>query len=159
MDKNMEAGTGSPGIPVVQVKNQPKVLGFVVELEYIPIKELTGMVVDQELSLAYLPELTPEPLCMVSLGDCTDESRIENRELIHTVKLTARIKELPYNLCGTENAVVFRTVDNSRYIIGGVDKPYPVITAVQNFPGDVQTASGYTLTVEYQSAMGVLLIR
>lgn len=138
------------------IRENPTVYGNIVELGYYTSPFNPDLIVNYTSHQASGEKKKPSSLKLIGLGDCTDETKIENRAEIHTVKLTARITRLPEDITGSKCRFFFRTADGRKYIIGGNSKPYPVATATEYFPGDVSSASGFVLTVEYQGAHGVL---
>lgn len=137
--------------------NSKQVYGNIVELGYYQVPCNSQMCLDLKNGKVYTTS-TPVNLNLIGLGDCTDETRIENKQVIHTVKLTAQIRIIPDDLVSTRCMFYFRTADGRKYIIGGVDRPYPSATVKECFPGDFNNPSGFTLNVEYQGVHGVLIL-
>lgn len=146
-------------IEIVQVSSPCKtILGNIVEVGVYPTPCNPELIVDYALATVRGETVTPSPLHIVGLAECIDETVVENKVIIHTVRLTARFTSMQDNVIGANSRFFFRTADGRKYMIGGTGLPYPVAAVTESFPGSATDPSGYTLNVEYKGSHGVLFI-
>lgn len=146
-------------IEIVQVSSPCKtVLGNIVEVGVYPTPCNPDMIIDYAYATVIGETNPPYPLHIVGLGECIDETTVENKAVIHTVRLTARFTAMLDYIIGANSRFFFRTADGRKYMIGGTGLPYPVAVVTESFPGNSSDQSGYALTVEYKGSHGVLLI-
>ena len=107
--------------------------------------------------LVYVPgTATLTPLCTVGLSALEDTDSMQQGERIHAIKLTATLAErvaVPPRSC-----VVATTASGMSYLIGGGQRPFPLITQQDRRADRPGERSAVTLTVELTSAMPLLAI-
>lgn len=118
---------------------------------------LQQCVVAPTTELVYMPSSAPlMALCTVGLSALEDTDSMQQGERIHAIKLTATLAErvaVPSRSC-----VVATTASGMSYLIGGGQRPFPLITQQDRRADRPGERSAVTLTVELTSAMPLLAI-
>lgn len=120
--------------------------------------QLAGMIVTPD-GCVKLPEVRyRSDIGLVGLGDCSDETAIENKAVIHSVKLTARITGADTLRSGEPYAYILKCVGGDRWLLGSDTHPYPKTLLKRSLPGDPSESSADTLTVELKNLTGLLKV-
>lgn len=135
-----------------------QILRNITGIMVIDQSRISGMIITPSGKVK-LPEVLYLPdIGMVGLAECTDETTIENKAVIHSVKLTARITVTNNLRSGDPYAYILMCVDGSRWLLGSDTHPYPKTLIKTSMPGDPSESSAYTLTVELKNLTGLLKV-
>lgn len=135
-----------------------QILRNITDIMVIDQSRISGMVITPSGKVK-LPEVLYLPdIGMVGLAECTDETTIENKAVIHSVKLTARILPETRLYGGELYAYILLCVDGSRWLLGSDTHPYPKTLIKKSMPGDPAESSANTLTVELKNLTGLLKV-
>jgi hypothetical protein len=97
-------------------------------------------------------------LCVAGLGEMAVSEAVVHGSRVRTVKLTVRVRD------GLEGVGVRRLawrvtcVDGRQWLLGGVERPWPVALVGTDFPGAVTERGGVSVAVTWSSAVGPLRI-
>ena len=94
---------------------------------------------------------------IIGLASATVKDKIENNQRIFTTELSFRtctpLLPEPQKLC-----FLLTTVSGDRYLLGSHQRPYPLVTNSQNFPGSASAASGNVVKVDYTGPFPLLKV-
>lgn len=127
------------------------------KLEFIETRYLSNIVLlgNSQVSLQYWRNFNE--LCLVGLADVEVRDEIDNGSRLKAIKLTARTAE-DFNVSNRRLAWRVTTVQGDRFLIGINERPYPVTTIVDNFPGKATERSGKTIIVTWNTPLNFLRI-
>lgn len=139
------------------MNNTPPILLNVSGISAIPAMLLDNITIIPDLGVmlnywrnfAYLP--------LASLARVEVASKVEDKCNLFTVSLSARLTA-DFLVKDRHLAFLISCVDGSKYLLGTADAPYPVANTSVVFPDKTSDVSGWQLTVEYTSAMGLLRV-
>ncbi|MBR1668936.1 MAG: hypothetical protein IJ693_11760 [Bacteroidaceae bacterium] len=107
--------------------------------------------------LIYVPSTARlTPLCTVGLAALDHTDTVQNGERIHTIKLTATLRERVAVPSGS--SVVATTASGFSYVIGGGQRPFPLVTQQDHRADRPGERSAVTLTVELTSSTPLLAV-
>ena len=96
-------------------------------------------------------------LPIIDLASLTSETKVVDRETIHTLKLECQLCA-DFAVAGRHLCYRLTTVDGKQFLMGVPDKPFPITNINRNFPGSVSENSAMKLTAEYSNIFGLLVI-
>ena len=138
--------------------NMAQLLQNITRVEFIETRYLHNLMLigNNEVTLQYWRNFTELPI--IGLADMEVSESIENGSRLTTVKLTARTAcDYP---AGAPRRHAWRvtTVTGEQYLIGTTEQPFPVTLVTDSYPGKSTEPSGKTITVVWQSSLGLLEI-
>lgn len=98
-----------------------------------------------------------QSLPLVGLAACTDTTKTSNKSRLHTVTLTALLSS-GFDDEYRDLVFMLTAADGTRYILGGNERPYPIVSTTDNYPGKTTEPSGCSITVEWVSTHGLLRV-
>lgn len=107
--------------------------------------------------LIYMPSsVALTPLCTVGLATLDDTDTVRQGERIHTIKLTATLRErVAVPPC---SLLVATTASGLSYVIGSGQRPFPLITQQDRRADRPGERSAVTLTAELASTTPLLAV-
>lgn len=135
-----------------------QILHYIKEIRSVEAAGLDGMVITSYGEVSLPPALQSTKIDISGLGECSEETSVENKAVIHSVKLTARILSANSLRSGGRYAYILICVDGSRWLLGADTHPYPKTLVNSVMPGAPTESSADTLTVEYKSTFGLLKV-
>lgn len=96
-----------------------------------------------------------QELPLVGLARYEVTSKVENKSKLFAHTVTAL---LPGHFDPRDRHLAFllTCVGGERFLVGGNEKPFPVVNTSDSLPGKVSEPAGCTLTVEYTDLLGLL---
>lgn len=125
----------------------------IVGLEFIPCRDLGGLVYTGESSVRLPDGLTWENLCIKVPAQLIVTEKYEDKVKIYTATLKFLTKDrLPQ---GGRYAFRLRLSDGKTCLIGSDDRPYPVVLSQENLPDSVKDNQLNEVTVTYSSPRSI----
>lgn len=96
------------------------------------------------------------PICLVGLGELSDDCKQELGQDVHSVSLTFFSEHKPNKFVPS----VFRVTDvnNRQYIIGTGSAPHPIVSYKKVAAGIATSKSGYNISIIWKSTTGLIPI-
>ena len=98
-----------------------------------------------------------QELPLVGLAHYEVSSKVENKSrlFIHSLKALLSAHYDVHTKC---YAFLLTTVDGDRYLVGGPERPWPIVNTTDSFPGKETDQAGCTLTLEHTDPFGLLRV-
>lgn len=126
-------------------------------IDIIDASDLVGQIVICGSRCVLPSGLASATLPIVGLAECSSTSRVENKTIIHSVSLKAR-------LCHEQEgtfwpwAFILHTVTGARYLLGIGEQPHPVLLESLDMPSSPADPSGWQISINWESPVGLLAI-
>nr|DAY94257.1 MAG TPA: hypothetical protein [Caudoviricetes sp.] len=103
------------------------------------------------------PLVTFYPYCLVGLGKCEVQYKIEGGQDLYETKVTFFVSDKPERF---NRFLCFRltTVQGSQYLIGTDNRPFPLMTWKEINPSSASERKGYEVTITYKNIVSTLRI-
>lgn len=98
-----------------------------------------------------------QELPLAGLASYEVSSKVENKSRLFKHTLTALLSA-HFEVHAKCYSFLLTTVDGERYLIGGPERPWPVVNTTDTFPGKVTEPAGCTLTIEHTDPFGLLRV-
>lgn len=103
------------------------------------------------------PLVTFHSYCLVGLGKCEVQYKIEGGQDLYETKVTFFVTDKPERF---NRFLCFRitTVSREQYLIGINNRPFPLMTWKEINPSSVSERKGYEVTITYKNIFSTLRI-
>ncbi len=98
-----------------------------------------------------------QELPLVGLASGEVVSKVEDKSRKFTTTLTALLSE-HFDVANRHLAFLVTTADGDRYLVGNIERPFPIVDTSDSLPGKASEPSGCTLTVKYTDTTGLLKV-
>ena len=98
-----------------------------------------------------------KPLPLVGLASCEITSKHEGHQTMFETKLSAFLSE-HFDVRDRHLCYQITCVNGDRFLIGDIERPYPITTVQDIMPDKESDKSGCQLSVEYTDTIGFLPI-
>lgn len=96
-------------------------------------------------------------LPLVDLASYEVSSKVVNKSRLYTHTLKALLSA-PFDVHTKCYSFLLTAVDGERYLLGGPERPWPIVNTTDTFPGKVTEPAGCTLTIEHTDPFGLLRV-
>ncbi len=134
-----------------------QVLLYIKSISYIETRLLSNVTSVHGLGVMLNFWRNFQELPLVGLAKCEVVSKIENKSKIFTTSISARLSR-HFDAQDMHLAFLLTAVDGSRYLVGSIERPFPMVNTTDVFPDKSADNSGCSLTVEYYDTNGLLRV-
>ena len=125
-------------------------LSFVNLVEMIDAEKLSSSIFIPGVGVYLSTPLTFRKLESIGLASLKFTDKIENKNRIVFQKLTLSVCER-FEVGNHKFCFLVTTVSGKQYIIGGKDRPYPIITFTDSRPDNAASKCAVTMVVTYSN--------
>ncbi|WP_297071293.1 hypothetical protein [uncultured Duncaniella sp.] len=134
-----------------------QLLRNIVKVSYIDARILQDITVIPGMGIFLGDDFNFIPLKLVGLGGCEISSVTEDRVPVFTSVLTCLLSE-DFDPANRPLAFLMTTLQGERFLLGTSEPPFPIVTSVSSLPAKMSEPSGYRLTAQWSSTLGLLRI-
>ena len=125
-------------------------LNFINRVEMIEAEKLSSSIFIPGVGVYLNTPLTFQKLETIGLSSLEFTDKIENKSRIVTQKLTSSIYER-FPVGNQKYCFLLTTASGRQYLIGGKDRPYPLITFTDSRPDNAASKCAVTMLVTYSN--------
>lgn len=140
-------------LPFVFFFNRLMNVKVIVGIEFIPCRDLGGLVYTGESSVRLPDGLVWENLCIKVPAQLIVTEKYEDKVKIYTATLKFLTKDRLSQ--GDRYAFRLRLSDGKTRLIGSDERPYPVVLSQENLPDSVKDNQLNEVTVTYSSPRSI----
>lgn len=133
------------------------VIKNIILISYIPASLLDDLTVipGEGVLLKWWRPFKKLPLS--GLAQCSVTSKTENKTTLYTTAVSGFLYD---HFSKGENPLCFliTCADNTRYLIGNSEHPFPVIEISDSFPDKITDKSGCAFTIEFTDNLGLMRV-
>lgn len=131
------------------------ILKNIVRVSYIDARVLQDVTVIPGMGAILGDDFNFIRLSVVGLAGCEISSRTEDRVPTFTSVLNCLLSE-DFDPANRPLAFLLVTLQGERFLLGTAEPPYPIVSSVTVLPAKTSEPSGYRLTAQWSSTLGLL---
>lgn len=132
-----------------------QILRNIVSVSYIDARILQDMTVIPGMGAILGDDFNFISLPIVGLAGCEVTSRNDDRVPTFTSVLSCLLSE-DFDPANRPIVFLLVTLQGERYLLGHQEPPFPIISSVSSLPAKMSEPSGYRLTAQWSSTLGLL---
>lgn len=129
----------------------------IIKINYIHAKRLDDITIvpgDGVLLNKWRPF---KELPLSGLAECSVTSKTENKTTLYTTAVSGLLSE-HFSKESKPLCFLLTCVDDTRYLVGNSEHPFPVIETSDSFPDKVTEKSGCAFTIEFTDNIGLMRV-